>query len=332
MEALRMGFHLVIEKPISPSEDECRAIVKLALEKNRQVMVCYVLRYTPFFSKIKNLIHKGNIGRVLSITHNENVGYYHAAHSYVRGNWKSAEESSPMILAKSCHDLDLLLWLADSRCTKISSMGGLTYFRQENAPEGGPDYCQDGCPKADTCPYNSERIYISEDALTWMRVIVFPGEEEGKPRLYDRKADLEILRNSPYGRCVFKCHNNVVDHQAVILEFENGVTASFHMNSCTHDISRTIRINGSLGEIIGNMDKDMIEVYRFGEPAETIHLQLDEETLYGHGGGDFGFMQNVVNVLNGTMQTKTAIENSIESHLLCFAAEKSRLTGKIIEP
>ena len=199
-----------------------------ARKRGKVLSVCHVLRYTPFFSKIKELLDKGCIGRLISIQHNENVGYWHYAHSFVRGNWRNSEDSSPMILAKSCHDMDIMLWLAGADCRSISSYGSLTHFKSENAPEGAPYRCMDGCPVQNECPYYAPRLYLTENT-SWPTSVI--SADTGI------EARTKALREGPYGRCVYRCDNNVVDHQVVAIEFKNDVTAVFTMSAFTN-ISR----------------------------------------------------------------------------------------------
>ncbi len=323
--ALEKGYHVLLEKPISPSKDECIKIAGAAKKANKSLTICHVLRYTPFFKKIKELLDEKVIGDLVSITHNENVGYWHAAHSYVRGNWRNTEESSPMILAKSCHDIDMLLWLAGSNCEKISSFGSLRHFVKEKAPEGSTSRCTDGCKVIDTCPYNALKIYMDEDNTSWpIDVITEDFSKEGR---------IKALETGPYGRCVYQCDNDVVDHQAVIMEFSDGVTVSFHMNSFSYDISRTIKICGTKGEIIGKMEDDDIRVYNFlTDTYEDIDISGDTANTSGHGGGDYGLIAGLVEFLQDPEDNKmtTNAHDSIQSHLLCFAAERSRLTNETI--
>lgn len=320
IRALEAGYHVLLEKPMSNNALECLAIDEHSQKYGRMVSVCHVLRFTPFFSTLKKILDEGQIGRLISIQHNENVGYWHQAHSYVRGNWRNSREASPMILAKSCHDLDILLWLADSECSSVASFGELTHFRLENAPADAPDRCLDGCPHREECPFYAPRIYINGNTGFPASVI---SSNTGV------KALTAALKDGPYGRCVYRCDNDVVDHQIVAMEFKNSVTVSFTMCAFTNEVSRTIKLMGTKGEIRGAMEKNEIEITRFADGAKT-KICLNPGTS-GHGGGDEGIMRSFVKLMQtGTEDRLTSSGISIQSHLLAFAAEKSRLERRVI--
>ncbi|MBU1144868.1 MAG: Gfo/Idh/MocA family oxidoreductase [Firmicutes bacterium] len=317
--ALEKGYHVFLEKPMAITAKDCIYLGELAHKLEKKLMIGHVLRYTSFFSTIKDIIESGKIGKVMTIQHNENVSFWHQAHSYVRGNWRNVKTSSPMILAKSCHDLDILYWLVNSNPTQVSSFGELSYFKESEAPLDAPSYCMDGCPKENTCIYYAPKVYLK--APDWMKLPVSNDmSDEGL---------LKALTKGSYGRCVYQCDNDVVDHQVVIIEFENEVTASFTMTAFTHENTRTIKVMGTLGEIRGHMEKNEIEVYQFGID-EPIVMNL-ESTEYGHSGGDFGIMKAFVHLIEvGDNTSITSEKASIESHLLAFAAEKSRLEKRTI--
>lgn len=324
LAALDAGYHVVLEKPISRSTAELAALCERAHSTGRLVTVCHVLRYTPFFSKVKEILDSGVIGQVQSIQQIENVAYWHQAHSFVRGNWRREDETSPMILQKSCHDMDILLWMAGSHCAKVSSFGSLGHFKPENAPAGAPDYCLDGCPAADSCPYNAEHIYLRDTGVhvpVIRKVVSLEDSDE---------AVRQALRRGPYGRCVYHCDNNVVDHQVVNLEFENGITASFTMCAFTWEGSRTVKIMGTYGQITGDVEQNEIRVVRFADGNTTVY-NLDG-SLEGHSGGDKGFMRDVVRQMqtNGAYTGRTQVSSSVESHLIALAAEESRVSGRTI--
>lgn len=258
---------------------ECIRMGERARQSGLVFSICHVLRYTRFFGTIKQMLEEGRIGRLMSIQHNENVGYWHQAHSFVRGNWRNADETSPMILAKSCHDMDILLWLAGDSCTNVASFGSLSHFTPENAPAGAPKRCLDGCPAAEDCLYYAPKTYLTDED-NWMKLAI-SGDQSYEGRL-------KAIQEGPYGRCVYHCDNNVVDHQVVSMEFRNEVTAVFTMSAFTKECSRMIKLMGTEGEIRGAMEKNEIELIRFdrNEP-EQISLEAPGGHA-GHGGGDEG--------------------------------------------
>lgn len=324
MAALEQGYHVIMEKPMSRNADELIMLRDKAKEKKRIVTVCHVLRYTPFFNKIKEIVATNTIGDLQCIQQIENVAYWHQAHSFVRGNWSRESETSPMILAKSCHDMDILLWIADSHCTKVSSFGTLKHFKAENAPKSAPKFCLDGCSYAPDCPYDAEKIYLHQQKAGKSVVRKVISLDDSNEAI--RKA----LQTGPYGRCVYHCDNDVVDHQVVNLEFENGVSASFTMSAFTWRGGRTVNIMGSEGQIIGDVEKDEINVVRFAT-GETATYRTNTSTE-GHSGGDSGFMADVVKQIrsDGTYTGRTQVKSSVESHLIALAAEDSRVHNKTI--
>ncbi|WP_219835713.1 Gfo/Idh/MocA family protein [Paenibacillus sp. R14(2021)] len=323
MRALEAGYHVLLEKPMSPSLEECFQMKAQADKYGRVLTICHVLRYTPFFSTLKHLLDIGAIGRLMSIQHNENVGYWHQAHSFVRGNWRSSKTSSPMILAKSCHDMDVLLWLAGDDCVSISSFGGLSHFRADQAPKGAPERCLDGCPVADECPYYAPKWYLTSEP-GWL------AQAMSDDLSYE--ARYKALQEGPYGRCVYHCDNDVVDHQVVNFEFANEVTAMFSMSAFTEECTRTIKLMGTTGEIRGAMEKNEIEILHFGTGKREVITLGDPGGHVGHGGGDYGLMKDFLNVIrsNGHTEILTSASTSVQSHMMAFAAEQSRLEKRVI--
>lgn len=325
--ALKKGYDLLLEKPVSPDLDECREILKVAEEEGRRVVVCHVLRYTPFYSKLKEVIDSGAIGEVMAVQAIENVGYYHQAHSFVRGNWSNSEETSPMILQKCCHDMDILLWLTGKRCRAVSSFGNLSYFKPEQAPDGDALRCTDGCRAKETCPYDAEKIYITDKKLG------IEGGNDGWPvSVLTLKPSVESVRNAlkegPYGRCVFHCGNNVVDHQVVNLDMEDGCTISFTMCGFTRQNTREIKVMGTKGEITANMHENAIDIHPFGKDSEHIDIADFATCLNGHGGGDIRIVKEFLDWVTegGDPDGRiTSLDRSVESHYIALAAEKSRL-------
>lgn len=322
VRALEKGYHVLCEKPMSPERDEIIEMGRAAEKYGRILSVCHVLRYSPFFVKLNELLGQGRIGELVSIQHMESVAYWHQAHSFVRGNWRDGCASSPMLLQKCCHDMDILLWLADSHCTKISSFGSLKYFKKENAPEDAPEYCLDGCRHRDTCPYYAPRFYLEHPS----------GGDLYRAVSLDtsREALIKALEKGPYGRCVFQCDNNVVDHQVVNIEFENQVTASFTMCAFTNKCERVINLMGTRGQIRGNMESGEIEVMDFASgDCERIVLHKTEG---GHSGSDEAMMKDFTALIaaEGKEGGRSKACMAVESHLMALAAEESRLTGKVV--
>ena len=323
MKALESGYHVLLEKPMSASPEECIRMKEQAEKYNRVFVICHVLRYTRFFQALKELLDAGAIGRLMSIQHNENVAYWHQAHSFVRGNWRNSGESSPMILAKSCHDMDILLWLAGANCVHISSFGSLSHFKADQAPEGAPERCLDGCPVADECSYYAPRVYLT-DKPGWMDMAV------SNDLSYE--ARYKALQTGPSGRCVYHCDNDVVDHQVVSMEFANEVTAVFTMTAFTEECSRTIKLMGTTGEIRGSMEKNEIEIIHFGTGRKETVTFAEQGGHTGHGGGDYGLMKDFVRVIRGSggKDALTSAAKSVESHMMAFAAERSRLERCVV--
>ena len=326
MAAIDRGYDLFIEKPISFSPDECRNLDDSARRRGISTAVGHVLRYSTFFVKIKSILESGAVGRVHAVQHNENVGHLHMAHSFVRGPWRDSERSSPMILAKSCHDMDIITWLLGERCRRLSSFGSLSHFRPENAPKGAPKNCLEGCPAEDTCPYFAPRSYM-DSSSHWA---VHAGIAHLNP-----EEKREFLRTSSYGACVFHSDNNVVDHQVVNMEFSDGAVAAFTMSAFTAETTRTIKIMGGLGVIHGSMESDSIAVETFedGERREYDLSSPDSNHYGGHGDGDMNLMHDFIAHCRdkATVPQLTPIGESMMSHFMAFAAEESRLTHRVID-
>ena len=294
--ALKKGYHILLENPMSNKLEEVIKLGELAKKYPDQVfMICHILRYTPFFSELKKLVDSKELGELVSIQHNENMGYYHYAHSYTRGNWKNSNETSPLVLAKSCHDMDILLWLTGKRCKYISSFGSLSHMIEENF--------QDNLLKA--------YLYAVDSNQT---------NENLK----------KAITTGTYGKCVYKCDNNVADHMVSILEFENNITVTFNLSAFTNDCSRTTKLMFTHGEVGGNSLKNVIEVHNFGERNHMIiHPKIVKS---GHGGGDFKLMDDFIkSVNNREAYIKTSAIDSVESHVMAFAAEYSRLNHEVVD-
>lgn len=312
--ALRRGFHVLCEKPMSPNPAQCVEMGDMAEKYGRLLMVCHVLRYNPFFVKLKELVDSNTIGDIITVQHSENVGSVHYTHSYVRGNTRNKEQSSPMILAKSCHDMDILLWLIGRDCRSVSSYGSLKYFTKENAPAGATPKCLD-CPYVNSCPFSAKRIYLSDNIVwpVWMISVDTSLE-----------ARIKACREGRYGNCVFLNDNNVVDHQIVAMQFDGQITASFTMHGFSDTDARVIRISGTRGELRGHMEARTIEVVGLDGTTEVIHTP---EIEGDHGGGDTMMLHDFVTQLraHGGLDCRTSAAKSVQSHMMAFAAEQSRL-------
>lgn len=318
MKALALGYDILLEKPIAPTEQECRNILSLARKTGRIVAVCHVLRYAPYFIELRDYIQSGKLGELMSIQHFEPIEHVHMAHSFVRGNWHNSKETTPIILAKSCHDLDILRWLIGKPCQKVSAFGGLKWFHSGNLPEGATPRCMDGCAIESTCPYSAMKIYYRDRQRTY--VFDLP---EDKAKHGD--AILEYLRTTNYGRCVYQMENDQADHYVAALEFEDGVTASFNMEAFTSYHGRKTRIMGSHGDIVGDMRQ--FEYTNFLTGKKTVwEMETD-----GHGGGDWNLVADWIQAISKKDKNllSSSIDASVESHLMGFAAERSRLGGTV---
>jgi predicted dehydrogenase len=367
LAALRAGYDVLLEKPMATGAAECRSLVETAQRKGRKLHVCHVLRYTPHFKKMREILDSGLVGQIIQVAHRENVSWWHMSHSYVRGNWANEASSSPMILAKCCHDFDLLFWLFGP-CEQLSSVGNLLHYKPENAPEGAPQYCLDGCPAAQECPYYAPFIYLGirpmlrsysasasglnrlvintylrSPALTKAASLVAPQlrlltQHRGWP-VSVVAADptpenvLEALKRGPYGRCVYHCDNDVVDHQVVIMKFERGISGTLTMHGHSHEEGRFTQVEGARGTLRAHLGLggSWIEVAEHRSGQRTRYNTTASQNT-GHGGGDFGLMAAFVSSLRGEEAAElTTAEGALESHLLAFAAEQARLEGRVIK-
>ena len=330
MMAIERKYDLLLEKPIAPTPEECLKICKAANKNNVRVVVCHVLRYTPFYKKVKEVITSGKLGDVVNVVHTEGVGNIHMSHSFVRGNWRKTDESAPMILAKCCHDTDLLQWLIGEPCTKVQSFGTRLFFREENAPKDAPRRCTDGCPHKNECFYYAPDLYKIDTA----EVQHFRAIAANKFNPTDDEVD-EILKTSPYGRCVYYCDNDVVDHQIVNMQFGKNKHATLTMSAFNKG-GRISTFMGTKGELRADMEKQSLEFYDFST-RETTQLYtpdngFDQSIAGGHGGGDSGIMQDLYDyIVNGDPSDSISdIMVSCLSHMICFAAEESRLSETVI--
>ena len=320
--AMEKGYDLLLEKPIAAKLSDVVTIAETAKKLGRRVLVCHVLRYTVFYKEIRRLINEGFIGRVQSVEASESVADFHQAHSFVRGNWHNSEASSPMILAKCCHDMDILQWVIGKKCLKLNSFGSLGHFNKDHAPEGSAERCFD-C-KVENCPYNAPNFYLSRIPGWPANIVAADPTEENV---------LKALRETDYGRCVYRMDNDVVDHQTVNMLMEDGVTVTFQMNGFTNIQTREICIHGTEGEIWGHSKNKELCYQRWGEEPVKIDLFALCSDFTGHGGGDAGIIRDTIRLYRGEdfdTSSITYLEDSVDSHYMAFAAEKSRVEGGIL--
>ena len=374
LAALRAGYDVLLEKPMATTVEECCQLVDVAEETGRQLHICHVLRFTKHFTKMRQIIQSGDLGEIVNVSHHENVSWWHMAHSFVRGNWRRKEDSAPMILAKCCHDLDILIWMMGQNSTHLSSVGNLMHYRPENAPDGAPNYCLDGCPVAETCPYYAPFIYVDllplwrnygdtakgiprlaahaqERAPGLVRVLgnFSPSLRElsdyrGWPRSVVSQDPtpenlMGALREGPYGRCVYHCDNDVVDHQVVNMQFDRGASVTLTMQGHSHIEGRYTRIQGSKAELQASFGYggSWIEVNEHRSDS-CVRYDTSADNSSGHGGGDdmlmAAFLQSIGEdgVVDPTLASHlSTARQSLESHMMAFAAEEARLDEKVVQ-
>ncbi len=327
---LTAGYDLLLEKPVATSAADVRRLLKVARQCRRTVMICHVLRYAPFYLEIRKRVAAGDIGRILSIRTSEHVSYHHMATAFIRGKWASQQRcESSMLMSKCCHDLDVLMWMNSGVAPRwVSSFGSLMYFTPENAPKGAGRRCLKGCRIERTCPYSARTMYV--DRSFW-KFYAWETVEHLGPLSKAQK--LRSLReDNPYGRCVWHCDNDVVDHQVVAVEFEDGSTATHNMIGGAAKPFRQIHIIGTRGEIEGEMETGLFHVRRADLHGTHGDKEYDEQTVDvnagsdGHGGGDLRLVEDFVRVLRGRKASisTTHLEDSIHGALVGFAADRSR--------
>lgn len=326
MNALAHGYDVLLEKPIAQTAQECTDILAQAKKYNRIIGVCHVLRYSPYFLAIKRVVDEGRIGNILSVQHFEPVRFHHFAHSYVRGNWHSSKATTPLILAKACHDLDIVYWILGKQCKKISAFGNLTFFTKKNEPQGAANRCLD-CAAEEVCPFSAKRIYMKQHRYLY----VF----DNLPRDRDLKnAKIEeYLRTTDYGRCVFRCANDQPDHYVCNLEFADESTASIQVEALTSYGGRKTRLMGTKGDIVGDMEKFVMTDFLTGKKYiwdEDISKLPGYE---GHAGGDWGIVKDFLLAVANHNESylSSTIDVSVESHIMGFKAEEARLNNTIVD-
>lgn len=337
---LNCGYDMLLEKPFAVNEEEMRELVDCAKKNNSKVMICHVLRYTPFYYGIKKRIVDGEIGDIINIQTNEHVSYHHLSTSYVRGKWANSDKChTSMLLAKCCHDLDIIMWMmAETKPTQISSFGSIYQFKPENAPKGAGTICMKDCPLVDTCVYSTKRLYIDHPDR-WAFYVWDALEGIENPTIEDK---IKLMKSdSPYARCMYKCDNNVVDHQSVLINFASGATATHNMVGGSSEPRRNIHIIGTKGEIFGNFEESKFYVSKI-DPSPDAHngeCRIEEVDLNvngdmvgaygGHGGGDERLAEDFVKFIQGEKPSLacTSIFDSVAGHLAVYLADESREHG-----
>ncbi len=341
MPLLEKGYHILLEKPVTANPEELIAIQKKAEEKECKVVVCHVLRYTPFYSKIKSILDSGKVGKVISMQLNEHVWYGHFVNSYVRGKWRSEKAcGSSLLLAKCCHDTDLMCWLNNvTKPTYVSSFGSKSFFTEKNAPEGATKYCYE-CPNRETCMFDAEKFQIEKDFIpfyTWAGI----NKPLDEITLEEKR---EFLKHDVYGQCVYQTDMDIVDRQCVSVEFENGSIGTLNMIGGSNKAGRHIHLVCEYGEIEGYIEDNKILVRIFDKEKVWYEEQIidfnaeadlsrEDNSVGGHYGGDYYIMKDLVRFLNNepTSVSTTVIDDSINSHLICYAAEKARKEKVVVE-
>lgn len=337
---LNAGYDMLLEKPFAPNEEEMRQIVNCAKKNNSKVMICHVLRYTPFYYAIKERIVNGEIGDIINIQTTEHVSYHHLSTSYIRGKWANSDKChTSMLLAKCCHDLDIIMWMmSETKPKQISSFGGKFQFKPENAPKEAGTICMKDCPLVDTCVYSTKRLYIDHPDrwafYVWDAL-------EGKKNISIEDKIALMKSDNPYARCIYKCDNNVVDHQSVLINFESGATGTHNMVGGSAEPRREIHIIGTKGEIFGNFEESKFTVLKIDPSPDAHNEECDVEEVDlrvtgdmvgaygGHGGGDERLAADFVKFIRGEKPSLacTSIFDSVAGHLSVYLADKSRENG-----
>jgi predicted dehydrogenase len=319
---LRKGWHLLIEKPMADTAENCEKIIRAWKKAGTVAAVCHTLRFSQGFTEVKKLMDEGAVGRVMTVNQMEEIGNIRFAHNYVRGRWANDKHNTFLLLHKSCHDLDYIAWLAGSRCTRVSSFGGLAYFKKSEAPEKCAARCTENCAIEPECPYSALRLYTRGDLTAWPACDVSND--------HSREAHLAAVRTGPYGQCVWHADNNVVDHQVAAMEFESGATATFTLSGFTGKKRRLLQVQGTRGEI------------RFDDSTGEIIVQ----DFYRHSadrmacppGGEYhpedgAIVRNWLNAVRSGDPATAAVDplEAFEKLKIAFAAERSRLEKRTVK-
>lgn len=321
VQAMEAGYHMLLEKPMAVTLADCETIDQVRKRTGRIVSVCHSLRYHGAFSEVRSIIQSGVLGEIVSYDQLEAVEHIHMSHSFVRGNWGNEAASTFLLLAKSCHDVDILMDMVGSDVTSVSSYGKLTYFRSENKPEGAPEYCVEGCPHSKDCPYDAAKIYLADSP--WARYVGFTRVA--------RQQAVDALRVSKYGKCVFQSDNDVVDHQVVAFNFASGATATLTVTAFTPMGGRFIRVHGTKGYLEAQIDERRITYWEFWKKNKKTVIEIPESGG-AHGGADAEVMRTLMQAVaaNDPSLLRTDTEASLRTHMVVFRAEESRRLGQTV--
>ena len=328
---LRLGYDMLLEKPFCVNKAEMKELLSVVDEHKNKVMVCHVLRYAPFYLRIKEKINSGDLGEITNIQTIENVSYHHIATSFVRGKWGNSERcGTSMLLAKCCHDMDIMMWMMSPvKPLSVTSVGARMQFRKENAPKNSGTYCLKDCPLVDSCQYSAKKLYL-DHLGSWEFYVWQELEGVENPTMEQRR---ELLKSSPYGKCVYKCDNNVVDRQSVLVNFSNGASATHNMIGGSAAPLRVIKITGTKGEIYGEFENNIIKFTKIDADSECFYteerLDIENFDLDGHGGGDDNLTADFVKYVAGeeVSVSCTSIYDSVDGHNIIFLADESREEG-----
>ncbi len=320
---LKLGYDILLEKPMATTLADCRAIEAAQRASGGKIVgVCHSLRYAKNMRTLRDMVAGGAIGRVMTMDHLEPVGLFHQAHSFVRGNWGNEGRSTFMLMAKSCHDIDYISYVIGKPCLSVMSYGHLSYFTRANAPAGSTERCTDGCPVEPTCPFSAIKQYVQTNREQWWANFVSAD--------HSQEAHMEAIKTGPYGRCVWKCDNDVVDHQVVAMHFADDITATFTMTAFTRDgQGRQVRVHGTTGDL--ELVNDQLKLHTFAtRDTQTINFGVESG---GHGGGDDRIVHEWLTALHTRDDSKVVAnaQESLKSHTIVFAAEESRKQGRVVK-
>ncbi len=321
LACLRRKLHLLLEKPMADTFEDCLEIAKAQRDSEAIVSVCHTLRYSDAFRMVKKIALDGRLGRLIHIEHMEAVGHFRFVHNYVRGRWARHESNTFLLLHKCCHDLDFIHWLADGDCRHVSSFGALSFFQPDQAPPGSGTRCLDDCSITKECPYSALRLYVETDLEDWPARDVSP--------VHSREAHLEAVRRGSWGACVWHAGNNVVDHQVVLLEFENGITATCTLTGYSFTNGRRTRLQGTRGELLYDEAAGRITFKQFSR-SEVEEHKVEHPASY-HPEDKIVVGEWLSAILNRS-ESRVAVDarEALRSHALVFAAEQSRRQNKVI--